>query len=168
MPSDVQSCLRVSRFESNGIFRRIYDSVAASCSQGDVNHVTGDAHYLANSLRPNKTILTVHDCVGLNNCGGLLYLNLPFGMPIIETQSAGRTLLTSNISSMPVVAGYAACLVDLFSVEEIRRGLERIINDSVYRDDLVKQGFENCARFNPKQIATRYYDLYKEIVAHAE
>ena len=71
LPSDVQSSVRVSRFESNGIFRRIYDSIAASCSQGEVNHVTGDAHYLAIFLRPNKTILTILDCVALNNSSGL-------------------------------------------------------------------------------------------------
>ena len=91
-----------------------------------------------------------------------------FGMPIVEAQSVGRVVLTSNISSMPEVAGNAACLVDPFSIGEIRRGLDQIINDSVYRDDLVKKGFENCARFDPKQIATQYYDLYKEIVARAE
>src|SRR4051794_21691081 len=32
----------VSRFESNGVLRRLYNIVEAASRQGDVNHVTGD------------------------------------------------------------------------------------------------------------------------------
>ena len=35
-----------------------------------------------------------------------------FGMPILEANAVGRPVVTSNRSSMPEVAGNAACLVD--------------------------------------------------------
>jgi glycosyltransferase involved in cell wall biosynthesis len=41
--------------------------VRAALDQGDVNHIVGDVHYLALSLRKNRTILTIADCVGLTD-----------------------------------------------------------------------------------------------------
>jgi hypothetical protein len=64
---------------------------------------------------------------------------------------------------MPEVAGDAACLVDPFSVESIRNGISRIINDDDYRNMLVKRGFENIKRFDPNTIALQYCELYKKV-----
>lgn len=86
-----------------------------------------------------------------------------FGMPIIEAQTVGRAVLTSNVSSMPEVAGEGACLVDPFDVADIRRGLEKIIYDHAYREDLIAKGFENIKRFEIDRIAQMYLDLYKEV-----
>ena len=63
-----------------------------------------------------------------------------FGMPILEAQAVGRPVLTANISSMPEVAGDAACLVDPYNVMEIRDGILRIISDDEYRRGLSNQG----------------------------
>ncbi|MFM7851415.1 MAG: glycosyltransferase, partial [Flammeovirgaceae bacterium] len=43
-----------------------------------------------------------------------------FGMPIVEANTVGRVVVTSNILSMPEVAGNAARLVDPFDVGSIR------------------------------------------------
>lgn len=86
-----------------------------------------------------------------------------FGLPIIEAQSMGRAVITSNISSMPEVAGDGACLVDPLSVESIRDGVKRVIKDSSYRSTLVQRGYENQKRFSPQQIASKYLDLYREV-----
>lgn len=52
----------VSRFESNGIARRAYNVIEAALRQGDINHVTGDVHFLTYLLAKDKTVLTVLDC----------------------------------------------------------------------------------------------------------
>lgn len=87
-----------------------------------------------------------------------------FGLPIVEAQSVGRPVLTANISSMPFVAGDAACLVDPYSVEEIKNGLIKIIEEDGYREDLIKKGFENVKRFDPKTIAAQYAEIYKKAI----
>jgi glycosyltransferase involved in cell wall biosynthesis len=52
-----------------------------------------------------------------------------FGLPVLEAMAAGAPVLTSNISSLPEVAGDAAVLVDPRSIESIRDGLRRGLSD---------------------------------------
>jgi len=46
----------------NGVLRRLYDCFRAVFNQSEINHITGDVHYLSLFLSKNKTILTIHDC----------------------------------------------------------------------------------------------------------
>ncbi len=86
-----------------------------------------------------------------------------FGLPIIEAQSVGRAVITSNISPMKDVAGDGAVLVNPHSVQEIRNGIENIINNHVYRDDLIQKGFTNAKRYAPHIIAAQYFQLYLDL-----
>jgi alpha-1,3-rhamnosyl/mannosyltransferase len=52
-----------------------------------------------------------------------------FGLPVLEAMAAGAAVLTSNVSSLPEVAGDAAVLVDPRSVTAIRDGLHRGLAD---------------------------------------
>lgn len=86
-----------------------------------------------------------------------------FGMPILEGQAVGRPVITSNILSMPEVAGDAACVVDPFDTAAIRAGLERIIHDAGYREVLIERGYHNVRRFDPDLIAGEYLRIYRSI-----
>ena len=86
-----------------------------------------------------------------------------FGLPIIEANAVGRPVITSNIWSMPEVAGNAACLVDPYNVFEIRQGVLRIINDDNYRKSLIDNGYKNVERFQSQTVANQYADVYREI-----
>jgi glycosyltransferase involved in cell wall biosynthesis len=86
-----------------------------------------------------------------------------FGLPIIEANATGRPVVTSNILSMPEVAGDAACLVNPFDVSSIRTGILRVIQDESYREELIKYGFKNVERFRPDAIAHQYMELYSEL-----
>ena len=70
MPKDILATPYVSRFESKGLFKRLYNIVEAYFRQGDVNHVTGDVHFLTLLMRKKKTILTVLDCGILKDANG--------------------------------------------------------------------------------------------------
>jgi glycosyltransferase involved in cell wall biosynthesis len=69
--SDIQIRVRINDYMSRGIRPRLHDAWAARRYQGQVNHVTGDVHYLCWWLDPARTVLTVHDCVGLSRMRGL-------------------------------------------------------------------------------------------------
>lgn len=86
-----------------------------------------------------------------------------FGMPIVEANAVGRAVLTSNLSSMPEVAGDAACLVNPLDVADIRQGLLNIINDDSYRNHLIEKGFANAKRFDADRIAGLYHELYLKV-----
>lgn len=83
-----------------------------------------------------------------------------FGMPILEAQAVGRPVITSNCSSMPEVAGEGACLVDPLDIDSIREGLLRVIGDEAYRDELVRNGFDNVGRYRAEEVAGLYQELY--------
>ena len=86
-----------------------------------------------------------------------------FGMPIVEANAVGRPVICGNTTSMPEVAADAACLVDPYDVGAIRAGIERIISDDRYREDLVMRGRDNAKRFDPDDIARQYLEIYREI-----
>jgi glycosyltransferase involved in cell wall biosynthesis len=58
-------------YQSKGFWPRAADVAWVRRHQGDVNHITGDVHFLALGLRPERTILTIHDCWALERLGGV-------------------------------------------------------------------------------------------------
>jgi glycosyltransferase involved in cell wall biosynthesis len=86
-----------------------------------------------------------------------------FGMPILEAQATGRVVVTSNVSSMPEVAGDGACYVNPFDIDSIRNGFLKVIKDGSYRNGLVEKGHSNLKRFELKKMADMYMSLYKAL-----
>ena len=87
-----------------------------------------------------------------------------FGLPIIEAQSMGKPVLTSDRSPMRDVAGSGALLVDPENPKAMRDGLLKIINDGEMRDEIVRAGFENVKRFRAERIAREYEEYYLSIL----
>jgi glycosyltransferase involved in cell wall biosynthesis len=87
-----------------------------------------------------------------------------FGLPVIEAQAMGRPLITSNISPMKEVAGEAACFVNPFEINSIRKGIMKVIEDDNFRETIIVKGFENVKKYDPEKIADQYLFLYKKIM----
>lgn len=63
-----------------------------------------------------------------------------FGMPILEAFYSDTPVVTSNLTSMPEVAGDAALLVDPTRVDEIQSALHRIDAEPALRESLIQRG----------------------------
>lgn len=74
----------------------------------------------------------------------LVYASLfeGFGIPIVEAFSAETAVITSDVTSMPEVAGDAAILVDPLSVEAIADAMGKVANDTALRNRLIARGRE--------------------------
>ncbi len=71
-----------------------------------------------------------------------------FGLPILEAMACGTPVITSNLSSMPEVAGDAALLVNPYSVGEIATAMQTIATDSKVRSNLKKASLARSAEFS--------------------
>ena len=82
-----------------------------------------------------------------------------FGQPILEAMACGCPVVTSNISSMPEVAGKAAVLVEPLSVESIAAGIKKAVKN---RDELIEKGFEQVKKFSWEKCARETLGVYEE------
>ncbi len=87
-----------------------------------------------------------------------------FGVPIVESNASGRVVITSNVLSMPEVAGNAAHLVNPFDIEDMRKGIVKVIGDDTYRERLIADGFENVKRFEVEKIVKEYCEVYDSLL----
>ena len=71
-----------------------------------------------------------------------------FGIPIVEAFQCETPVITSNVTSMPEVAGNAAHLVDPFSVKSIGEALIRLHGDQAYREELIANARERRKAFS--------------------
>ena len=85
-----------------------------------------------------------------------------FGIPIIEAMACGVPVITSNTSSMPEVAGDAACLVDPNSVPSIVEALIKIRLDKSYKNELIEKGFERHQSFSWEKAAQKVLEIYQK------
>lgn len=81
---------------------------------------------------------------------GLLYISYfeGFGIPIIEAFACGTSVITSNVTAMPEVAGDAALLIDPFSVDQIADAMQLLFSDYRVRESFVNKGFERQKNFS--------------------
>lgn len=87
-----------------------------------------------------------------------------FGLPIVEAQSTGRPVVTSDLQPMTWVAGEeGACFVNPNDTNAIKAGVLKVIEDADYQVNLVQNGLENTKRFSLQRVAQQYLDVYEAV-----
>jgi alpha-1,3-rhamnosyl/mannosyltransferase len=86
-----------------------------------------------------------------------------FGLPLAQAMAAGVAAITSNVSSMPEVAGDGAELVDPLSVAEIRSALIRLLENDSLRERRAAQGKERAQNYRWQRNARRSLAFFERI-----
>lgn len=76
-----------------------------------------------------------------------------FGLPVLEAMKYGCPVITSNVSSLPEAGGNAALYVNPLDVNNIKKNLELIINNSKLRKEFIKKGYEQVKKFSWEKTA---------------
>lgn len=85
LPPDVDVATCILPFESRGLIKRLRNMLFVWRQRGDVNHITGDVHYVALVLPKRSTVLTVLDLVSVNRLSGvrrLLFVLFWYRLPV--------------------------------------------------------------------------------------
>jgi len=86
-----------------------------------------------------------------------------FGIPILEAMECEIPVITSNISSMPEVAGEAAFLVDPNNIQEIVEKMKSITYSKEIREGLIKKGIKRAKQFSWGETARKTLEVYHEV-----
>ena len=86
-----------------------------------------------------------------------------FGLPPLEAMASGTPVVTSNVSSLPEVAGDAAILVDPTSADAIADAMRRVLTDAALAADLSTRGVARARMFSWERSAAKVREIYGEV-----
>jgi glycosyltransferase involved in cell wall biosynthesis len=86
----------------------------------------------------------------LNQAIALVFPSLweGFGIPVLEAMACGTPVITSNLSSLPEVAGDAGLLVNPYNTGEIAEAMQAIATDSELRSRLRTLSLNRASQFS--------------------
>jgi glycosyltransferase involved in cell wall biosynthesis len=88
-----------------------------------------------------------------------------FGLPALEGMASGVPTITSNISSMPEVAGDGALLAEPNDIAQIAGNLDSLLRDQALRASLVERGLAQSRRFTWSSMTSRSLAFYRQVVS---
>ena len=71
-----------------------------------------------------------------------------FGFPVLEAMACGTPVITSNVSSLPEVAGDAGILINPENTDEIAEAMHTIATNSAIRSHLSRQSIARANQFS--------------------
>lgn len=139
---------------------------------GDLERINGE-RFLTYSLQgrtviPHRRVrrlsyLPLQDVVDLiRGARALLYPSIyeGFGLPVAEAMLLGTPVLTSNVASLPEVAGGAAELVDPYDIDAMSRAIRKLDADDDVLADMTARGLVAATRFSPAEFSRKCHDVY--------
>ena len=85
-----------------------------------------------------------------------------FGLPVLEAMACGTPVITSNISSLPEVAGDAGLLIDPYDIEALADNIWKVITDHTLQEHMRIRGLEWVKGFTWEATARKTMDVYEE------
>lgn len=90
-----------------------------------------------------------------------------FGLPLLEAMHSGTPVITSNVSSLPEVAGDAAIKIDPHSTRELADAMLRLAGDESLRADLIARGRRRCGEFSWSAAARQTLAVYEHVLSQS-
>jgi len=91
-----------------------------------------------------------------------------FGLPILEAMASGCPVITSNISSMPEVAGDAAFLVNPLDTTEIANAMHCLATDFTFSKHLSSRGRARAEEFHWDACAGDVAEIYRRVAPSSD
>ena len=85
-----------------------------------------------------------------------------FGLPVLEAMACGVPVVTSNLSSIPEVAGNGAWLIDPTNTPELTSAIRGLLSDSTLRSDLAQRALRQAAKFTWQATAEKTLAMYRD------
>jgi glycosyltransferase involved in cell wall biosynthesis len=97
-------------------------------------------------------------------CTAFLFPSLyeGFGFPVLEAMRAGAPVITSNVSSLPEVAGDAAILVAPQDAQQLANAVRRVLDDEMMRVKLSEGGERRAREFTWARNAEATLRVYEQ------
>jgi glycosyltransferase involved in cell wall biosynthesis len=87
-----------------------------------------------------------------------------FGIPLVEAMKCDIPILTSNVTSLPEIAGNAAIYAEPESPGSIRDGMVRIVKEQGLRDELIKKGRERRKLYSWDNTALELWNTIEKVL----
>ncbi len=88
-----------------------------------------------------------------------------FGLPVLEAFASRLPVITSNVSSLPEVAGDAAYLVDPLNTEALSDAMKQIALSPQSFKSLVEKGYVRATQMTWAHCAEKTWNVYKQITS---
>ena len=87
-----------------------------------------------------------------------------FGIPILEGFYSEIPVITSNVSSMPEIAGDAAICINPFQPQEIADAMTKVVCDTDFRQHLIEKGKEQRSKFSWDKTAALLWESIEKVI----
>ncbi|PWH20146.1 MAG: glycosyltransferase family 1 protein [Ardenticatenia bacterium] len=87
-----------------------------------------------------------------------------FGLPILEAMACGTPVVTSNVSSLPELAGDAAFQISPEDTRSMGAAIVALCVDEALREEMRRRGLARAATFTWQQTAAATLDAYRQMV----
>lgn len=91
-----------------------------------------------------------------------------FGLPLIEAMSYGVPVLTSDLSSLPEVAGNAGILINPLDEKALAAALVVFLNNDKRRDELAAHAAATAAKYTWEKAALQTMEVFSEALTARE